>query len=166
MRSFTFAILFVVFAMVGCASPQVNELNAWADKALPQARAGEMKWSDYYMTLFERLSALPSHPDKGVNMQMASTMIKASQDYESGQLSKQQFDEAQRAVMAQSAAIEGQRGAESRARWAAALQKAGNDMTQSSQNYYRQQQQAAPAYKPPVVCESRNVNGLIQTICK
>ena len=158
--------LVVALALSGCASSQMNDLNAWAATALPQAKAGDIKWSDYYKTLFDKLSAIPSHPDKGIYMQMSSAMIKVSQDYEAGQLTKDQFDEAQRAAISQSATIEGQRSAQSRAYWAAALLKAGSDMSQNSQNYYRQQQQTVPTYKPPVVCESRAVNGSIQTVCR
>ena len=165
MRAICVAFALAVL-LVGCASREGREALEWSKRTEAMAVVGEIKWSDYYKQFFDKIVALPVHPDKAEYLDLTNLMIQIAERYESGEITKDQFDTGQRNYKAGSESIEGRRSAASRAHWAGALQKIGNDMSQNSQNYYQQQQQRSPAYKPPVVCDSRYISGGVQTVCK
>lgn len=163
------AIATVVIAaalLAGCASPQVRELSMWVAATKEQAVSGQIKWSDYYKQLYQRVANLPiGTGGKPKYMEASSGLIDASLAYEAGKIDKEQFESAQRTAQNLIASEEQARATQSAAAWAAAMQNISNSYKQSSQ-YYQNQNNSLPAYKPPVTCDSRALGGGIQTVCQ
>lgn len=83
---------------------EAQNVKQWAQPAMQQARAGNIKWSDYYLELYERIKAIKSPVDgKGFYLQASATMIDVSKAYESGRISKDEFDSTQRQMEAKGA---------------------------------------------------------------
>lgn len=151
-------LIIAMMALTGCATMETNKINTWAQGAKASAQAGNMKWSDYYTELYNRINAL-QYPvqGKGFYLQASATMIDISKAYESGKISKDEFDSAQRQMIAKEAEYQEQAQANNAARAQAAY----------SQFLYNQAQQAkAWQARPSVNCTSYQMGNNVNTTCQ
>lgn len=93
----------LVGALAGCATPQqphpaVTEFTQYVDANLPRARAGDLRWSDYYWQAYERLRQVPPHWERDLLVQAYSDMYQTARRFERGELSADEFKDAQRAA--------------------------------------------------------------------
>lgn len=91
----------VAAALVGCATPQqvhpsVIEFRSYVDANLPRARAGDLRWSDYYWEASERLRQVPPHWERDVLVRAYGDMYEVARRYERGQISADDLRDAQR----------------------------------------------------------------------
>ena len=161
----TLFIFVIVYLLVGCATQQQLEFKTWNATTEARAKAGDVKWSDYYKGVFERVKEFPSHPDKGPVMQITSTMISGAESFEAGGLPKAMFEEMQRIYISSIESLDGARDAQRRAAIGQALQGISNS-AYASQQYYQQQINNQPQYRPPVTCDTRALGGGLTTVCK
>lgn len=147
-------MLFMVFFLCSCANMQNNNVSKYAESNIKLAKAGEMKWSDYYKGLYDELSKINSN-SKGEYLQLANTMIDASLDYENGKLTKDQFESIQRDAVAKGSMIDERSNAQARAASAQALD-----------NYVRFQQMQRANMPHPVNCNSYRVGNNVNTTCQ
>ena len=158
-----FAVL--VFMLSACVHPQVKELQEWSAIERAKAERGEIKFSDYYKSVYSRMEALPSMPGKAENMESFSRLIMAAQLYESGTLSKELFDNIRRTAQIeqermQQASDQGRRQAIGNA-----LQNFGNTVYGPEATKARQFPTApAPSLQQPqqINCETVGT----QTVCR
>lgn len=104
--------------LAGCAttarqpSPEYLELQRYVAATKPLAQNGTIKWSDYYEGLYSRQAAVgaPGEALAGIN-----EALRAAQKYESGAISKEDFQYQQRAIRAQLVTMQEHRLAEEQA---------------------------------------------------
>lgn len=86
-----------------CASPQqvaqVEDFQNWRANRQSQAQMGQIPWSTYYSELWSRMNSLPSDPQKPLMLETTARLIPLARQYESGQISKEQFEDARRIVI-------------------------------------------------------------------
>lgn len=146
--------IILLLLLAGCVNPAVKEIQDWSATNKPLVESGQMKWSDYYKEIYSRFEKLPNTAGKADGMQWANLLIQAAQLYESGAMSKDQFENFRRTVQVQQEqAAQAQRAAAARA--------FGQAMGQGLQDYgnarygpeaTRAQQipiQPVPTYQPP-----------------
>lgn len=90
-----------VAALMGCATPQqvhpaVVEFRAYTETNLPRARAGDLRWSEYYWQASERLRQVPPHWERDVLARAYADMYEVARRYERGQISADDLRDAQR----------------------------------------------------------------------
>lgn len=148
-------ILALIFTLSACAGMQTN---SYANKNLPLAESGDIKWSTYYKGLYDSIQS-DYFPNQGDLLQLANEGIKNAQFYESGKISKEEFDYSQRNLKAMAAKLD---DSTSNARWKAladGLKNSGDTATKQS-NAYRQNTPPTPAYIPPaknnMQCQTQN----------
>ena len=132
--------LMAIGLLAGCGTAQwqqTSDLQSWAVGARTQAKAGEMKWSEYYKGLFKKLSEM-NNGNQTFLMELSSNMIDVSLMYEEGTIDKKTFESYER-----QAEISAQRGAAQqdqaqRAAWAASMQSLSKTFEQRSQMYQNQ----------------------------
>lgn len=87
-------VMAMVLAISACANPQLEDYTLWLQNARVRAERGEMKWSEYYQGCFSRLVDVRSGVnDRLSELEYYNTLIGYSQEYESGRLSKPEFDQ-------------------------------------------------------------------------
>lgn len=87
----------LVCLLAGCASTRLAEIQAYAATNRPLAEAGTIKWSDYYLGL-HRVGVASGMP---ANTQMRlNNMIRDAQQFEAGQITRDEFDYRRRAATA------------------------------------------------------------------
>lgn len=118
--------------LAACASPQENAFQA-KQAAMASASqqdaaavaAGNMKRSEYYSRMYDRLSQPPISPADYAAMKGASKMIDTAKQYEAGRISIDDYDSARRQAILdlQGAALQAQAqaAAQDEARRAAAM---------------------------------------------
>ncbi len=126
--------------LAGCGTAQMqqtSDLQSWAVGARAQAKTGEMKWSDYYKTLFQKISEM-NDGNQTFLMELSSNMIDVSLLYEEGKIDKKTFEsfERQSEISAQRGAA--QQDQAQRAAWAAGMQSLSKTFEQRAQMYQNQ----------------------------
>lgn len=88
----TLIVAFLIL-LSGCAmQPQpVHPMVEWSRVNKPLAEQGKIKWSDYYKGLYQQGLTLQS-PIQPAFLEQVNNLIKRAQEYESGQITKDQFD--------------------------------------------------------------------------
>ena len=105
---FNSVVCVVVFALCGCASqqaspqspPQVHQ-KSQAEVNLELANSGKILWSEYYKWMLNVLHRLPSDKYRNASIPLFSQLLTASQSYEAGQLSRDDFFAFQRKIKQQ-----------------------------------------------------------------
>jgi hypothetical protein len=98
-------LLAIITALLlsACASPQqraqVDGFIKWRENRQTQAQMGQIPWSTFYAELWSRLNSLPSDPQKPLMLETTARLIPLARQYESGQISKNQFEDARRIVV-------------------------------------------------------------------
>jgi hypothetical protein len=96
--------IFISLILVGCASSQHQqkfvEFQNWRIHYQQLAREGKVKWSSYYTEVFNRLQEFPSDPQKNLIQGTAAELIPLARKYESNQISKEEFEDTRRLVIA------------------------------------------------------------------
>lgn len=107
-------IIIIIFVMLaGCANMQSNlanrELRNYMDQNAPLARAGSMKWSDYYTGLYDLASKHTNVRGAGTFMEITNNLIGSAYKFEDGKITLEEFKGKQReaeALLAQSTQAE------------------------------------------------------------
>ena len=141
--------MIAVLALAGCAVAERHDFAQYIANNKPLAEAGTIKWSDYYKGAYEKLSAMGSKPGVGQSMLVVNSMIDAALSYESGKISKEQFDSIQREAKARSVESDARDKAIQAQYWGQALQNYGNTVYRPAQ--------AVPA---PINCTTTHMPGL------
>jgi hypothetical protein len=131
--------------LCACASPQqraqVDDFQKWRENRQSQARTGQIPWSIYYSELWSRMNNLPSDPQKPLMLETTAKLIPLARQYEAGQISKEQFEDARRIVI--SGHQQGQQNIQQR-------QQAINDA--QAEQLYRIGNQVMQPRNPTVTC--------------
>jgi len=87
--------------LAGCAifteTYGIQEVDNWATENEPLARAGKIKWSQFYVQYLDKVSATPVI-SQGPIVETLGIMVTASLFYEQGRLSKADFESVQHVV--------------------------------------------------------------------
>ena len=98
-----FLSLVTALLLIACASPQqraqVEDFQKWRENRQSQARMGQVPWSIYYSELWSKMNSLPSDPQKPLMLETTARLIPLARQYEAGQISKDQFEDARRIVI-------------------------------------------------------------------
>lgn len=121
-------VLTFAFALAACANAQ---LKNYAAVNKPLAENGQIKWSIYYSGLYDEVLN-SSVPNRGSALERIAVMIQVSQAFESGNISKEQFDHMTRLTQAAQATDDDAQRDRSRVAMAAALQGISQSYQQSS----------------------------------
>ena len=158
-------VLFTFIFVVGCAGipdQATKDLQAWAAPAKEEAKAGRMKWSDYYKGLYEKLRLTKFH-DTPFMMEVASSLIDISLAHESGAVDKNTFESFQRQseiLVTQNAQNLNQaQQAQQRAAWANTMQNLATQQRATTQFYQDQLNKRQ-------TCNTRWTGYQWQTICQ
>ena len=87
-----------VLLLAGCTHPAVREFNAWAETEKPRAKRGEIPWSQFYSDGYSRLEKAPTISGKAEAMERYSRAILFAQLYETGRITKDEFEAFQRDI--------------------------------------------------------------------
>lgn len=135
---------------------KVNELMTFANTARDKATRGEMKWSEYYGGIFDRLNNLSTQQGLAARMRMANMGLEAALAFEAGKTTREEFDAVRRDIQVlQAELIENENRAISQQR-AAAFQGALDAM---SQRVTEQKQ------RQPLRCSTNTVGSSVETVC-
>jgi hypothetical protein len=101
MKIKSLALAVFVTLIAGCATPsgntrsnpQMDELKFYIASNKPRAESGAMKWSEYYSGVYQRHVAAHTSPEL---IQVVNKLLWNAQQYESGAISKEEFDFRQR----------------------------------------------------------------------
>jgi len=99
MKSLLIALMLTF--LTGCAVVRQNELHKWSDANKSLAQSGQIKWSDYYTQLFDKIEEADLGIHRGPALQATNGLIASAKQYERGQITKEQFENAQRSAKAQ-----------------------------------------------------------------
>jgi hypothetical protein len=151
--------LILAAALAGCASnPVVGNLQRYVATQKPRAEAGEIKWSEYFQGAYN-LGVLANVP--GDTLERLNNGAHSAELYESGAISKAEFDYQRRALGA--ADITAQQGRAQQARQASAAQlAAGYQMMQTSQPHTLPQAQPAPPTVLMGFLQGQSTNGTLR----
>ena len=141
-------LLVLMFLIAGCAEIEAQKIRAWADPARVEARAGNMRWSDYYTELYNRISAVQAPiAGKGFYLQASATMIDISKSYEDGKITKDEFESAQRMMTAKEAEYQEQVQQRQAAAASAAYSQFLYGQAIQAQNWAARRPQSATCYQ-------------------
>lgn len=89
--------LILILILSGCATTQNKYTPAelYAKDNLPLAKAGNLKWSKYYLELYKKLE-LESFINTGNQLVICNELIETSKEFEAGKLNKDQFESKRR----------------------------------------------------------------------
>lgn len=90
-------LLIVALLLSGCATlnTNVSPSESYATNNLPLAREGKIKWSDYYLGLYNKLQT-ESYLNTGNQLVICNELIDTSKEFEAGKLTKDQFESKRR----------------------------------------------------------------------
>jgi hypothetical protein len=97
-------LIFIFFIFTGLLSGCVVDqaLQKWSVENYAAAEAGKMPWSEYYLQFYKQAEA-SQQPNKGAMLGRINAMITLAKMYESGQITKDQFETGQRMAKAEQA---------------------------------------------------------------
>lgn len=95
-------VIALTILMSGCATVKPSPVNNYIIDNKELASSGNMKWSDYYKGLYEVMSK-QSSPGTGYQLEHINNMIDLSLSYETGNITKDQYDSATRAIKSKAA---------------------------------------------------------------
>lgn len=122
----TIVLVVSVLLLGGCTPPAVREFNAWADVERPRAKSGEIPWSQFYKEAYARLERAPTISGKAEAMERYSKAIVFAQLYETGRITKDEFETFQRDMTIEAERQAQVQDAASRRAMGNALQDFGN----------------------------------------
>ncbi|MCA3175831.1 MAG: hypothetical protein ING36_09880 [Burkholderiales bacterium] len=153
-------VIALTLVLTGCVHPQVTQLNDWAGQAIEQAKAGHMKWSDYYKGLYNRVAELPEMQGKAFYLRGSNLLIDSALAVEAGKISKEQFESFQREMVAAESEYAEKIRIQNAAAWAQAA---------ATYNQFLQTQatrvQAWQANRP-INCTSQKSGNIVTTNCQ
>lgn len=154
-----FLSLVTALLLIACASPQqraqVEDFQKWRANRHSQAQMGQIPWSLYYSELWSRMNSLPTDPQKPLMLETTARLIPLARQYESGQISKDQFEDARRIAI--SGLQQGQQNIQQR-------QQAINDA--QAEQLYRIGSQVMQPRNPTITCiNNRTGTGSSITNC-
>lgn len=123
-----------------CTGP----VTRWTNENFPKAKAGEMKWSEYYKQLYDR-AMTANFQNKASFLDRTNLMIRAATMHEDGRLTKEEFEHMQRIAQAGDAADDEAASNRSAAAWAAGLKAMGDAYGKAGEAAM----QRANSYTPP-----------------
>lgn len=90
-------LLILVLLISGCATlnTSISPSESYAKHNLPSAKAGELKWSEFYLGLYKKLE-LESYINTGNQLVICNELIDISKSYEAGTITKEQFESKRR----------------------------------------------------------------------
>jgi di/tripeptidase len=100
----TTLILFLAIMAIGCASTSNKQYvtspsKQYSEANYPKVQTGEMKWSDYYKGLYDKVS-MERNLTTGDELLALNGLIDTARDYEANKITKDQFESKRREVQA------------------------------------------------------------------
>lgn len=151
------AILFLSGCVNLQTQSQMKEIYTWGIEHKAMAEKGDMKWSDYYQGMYDRIDQANGAGDKGFYLDITSQGIDASKSYEAGKISKDEFESYRR----KEHAIIVQHDEDLRSRRAAQAAQAYSTYLQN-QALLNQQWRA----RQPVYCNSNTFGNSTNVTCR
>lgn len=154
--------LLLIF-LTGCAAvpdPRVQAEMEWAASMVAKVHAGQVKFTDYYREAIDRLSRLPPSPTIGIRTRAYANLLPAAVRYESGEITREQFDDMRRLARIQVNEEMAQLEAADRERRAEAWRNLSNQLMLQSQIQQQQQQQMRSIH-----CNSYRSGNSVYTTC-
>lgn len=151
------AIFFAAAILSACSA--YKPVQEWQSARMKDAESGSISWSQYYSESYRKLTEAGSFSGKSEIMGITSRMIDVSRAYESGRLTRDQFEGAQRNEMTEMQAIrekDDARRQASRAAWARSMPQGSGFVP--VQPYVMQP-------KPQINCTSSSSLGTTYTNC-
>ena len=94
----------ICLILSGCVQMEVQKVKEWNTTAKAEAKAGNMKWSDYYLQLYDKINGIQGDVvGKGWYLGATNALIDASKAYEAGKVTKDEFESFQRDMTAKEA---------------------------------------------------------------
>jgi len=146
--------------LLGCVHPQVAELKNWSNTAKSEAKAGDMKWSDYYKQLYERVDKLPEMQGKAFYLKASNVLIDAALAMEQGRVTRAEFESFQRSMKAAESEYNEMLRRQNAAAWAQAAD-AYNRYLQTQALQAQRWRSSAPIH-----CTSTQMGNLVNTTCQ
>lgn len=149
------AILLSLF-LAGCATgptPQMLEYKAYVSENLPHAQRGDLKWSEYFKTVYSKASASNAPGDVLGRM---NESIRSAELYEAGVITKDEFDYQRRGAHAEQAA------ASQRANAQAAMQQSADSTALLAAGLQMMQSSAPHALSQPTATSPSPIIGFLQ----
>lgn len=78
---------------------EADDFKLWIDSGYKQVKSGDLKWSDFYKQMFTKVISLKAIKDKSNMLESINMRIRASQEYEAGNITAQEFNNRQREAM-------------------------------------------------------------------
>ena len=95
-------ISFFALLLTACLSPErarFEEFQRWRSFNQQQAQAGAISWTSFYTEAYYRMNSFSPNPEKALAERMVAEMIPIARRYESGEMTKQAFEDIQRLVL-------------------------------------------------------------------
>lgn len=156
----------VVLALVlaGCANPRMGAVQEWSDQQKALAEKGEVKFSAYYIELFDKLSAIGDFNGRAETLARLNRLIQAAELYEAGRIDKQGFDGIRRSIQVEQERESADRSAAGRAAMGRALSDFGQKVYGPEATRARQiPTQPVQTYQPPQTIRCQTFG--TQTVC-
>lgn len=95
------SILALIFALMSCATPsaQRHPADIYSSQNKSLAESGQLKWSDYYIGLYDSMQSKPSYTT-GDELIVINGLIDSSYDLESNKITKPEFESKRREARA------------------------------------------------------------------
>lgn len=147
----------ICLLLTSCVQMEIQKVKEWNATAKAEAKAGNMKWSEYYLQLYDKINAIQGNAiGKGWYLGATNALIDASKAYEAGKVSKDEFESFQRDITAK----EAEYNEAVRARQSQAAMAAYNQYLQSQ----ALQAQSWNARRP-INCISNKLGNTVNTQC-
>lgn len=88
--------LFVAACAAPNSSGSIAEFLKWQSSTRAAAEQGTVKFSDYYVEMYDRLDKLPSGGERNVLQNASAKLIPIARKYESGAMTRTEFDDIRR----------------------------------------------------------------------
>tara|TARA_R110000868_G_scaffold1091_1_gene8341 strand:+ start:318 stop:803 length:486 start_codon:yes stop_codon:yes gene_type:complete len=157
-------ILICFVLLVGCASepktdPRITEFLQWKKATSSQAQAGTVKFLDFYIEAYNRLSSLPKDDYVASDMRLLSQLIPLARKYDNKEISKADFEDQKRILSEQSnAALDAKEDEKNQAALRAYIANRANQP--------KPYQIPIPAKNETVNCTSNMMGQTVYTNCK
>ena len=89
-------LLIVVILLTACVASPITSLRQWERSNIAAAKSGDVRWADYYKSMYGFVEKMPDDSDKAELMRVVNIAIKMAEDYHQGVMTTSEFEAGQR----------------------------------------------------------------------
>ena len=95
-------LLILISALISCSTtpPIKSAQTIYGESNFPLVETGQMKWSDYYIGLYESIASQPNYTTGDI-LKVIDSQIDAAKDYEGNKITKEAFESKRRKARAE-----------------------------------------------------------------